>query len=134
MSGPVVFITTYAIKEGELERFEAILRQLLDALEAEEPETLAINAYVNADGTEASIVQFTQDAESIKRFWRILHQRTGRSLDDLATTTGVHVYGSLGDIAIERTRHSTGSGAGVAVLPRHVGGFTRSVQTNGSRP
>ena len=134
MSGPVVFITTYAIKEGELKRFQAFLRELLDALEAEDPDALAVNAYINAEGTEASIVQVTQDAESIKRFWRILHQRIGRSLGDLANTTGVQVYGSLGDIALERTRHLTESGAGVAVLPRHVGGFTRSVQTNGSRP
>ena len=133
-AGPVVFITTYAIKDGELERFLSFLRELLHALEAEDRDALAVNAYINAEGTEASIVQLTPDAESIKRFWRILHQRTGRSLGDLATTTGVQTYGSLGDIAIERTRHSAGSTATVTVLPEHVGGFTRLGQTGQSTP
>jgi erythromycin esterase-like protein len=134
MSGPVVFITTYAIKDGELERFRSLLRDLLDALEAEDPDALAVNAYIDADGTEASIVQLMPDAESIKDFWRILHQRTGRSLGDFAGTTGVQVYGSLGNIAIERTRHSAGSTAVVTVLPQHVGGFTRLRQTDSARP
>jgi hypothetical protein len=79
---------------------------LLDALEAGAPGALAVNAYLNADGTEASIVQLMRDANSIKDFWRILHQHTGRSLGELADTTDVQVFGSVGDIAIERTRHS----------------------------
>lgn len=133
-SGPVVFITTYAIKDGELGRFQDFLRELLAALEVELPEAFAINAYINADGTEASIVQLTPDAESIKRFWRILHQHTGRSLGDLANTTGVQTYGPFGDIAIERTRHSAGSTATVTVLPEHFGGFTRLGQTSHSTP
>lgn len=132
MAGPVVFITTYAIKNGELERFQSILQDLLNTLEAEEPDALAINAYIRTDGTQASIVQLTRDVESIKRFWRILHQHTGRSLADLANTTGVQLYGSHGDIALERTRHSAGSDATVAVLPLHLGGFTRLGQTPGS--
>lgn len=125
MPGPVVLITTYAIKDGKLERFQGFLRELLDALEAEEPDALSVNAYISADRTEASIVQFVSDAESIKRFWRILHRRTGRSLDDLAITTCVQVYGSLGDIALERTRHSAGSAASTTVMPEYFGGFTR---------
>jgi hypothetical protein len=124
-SGPVVFITTYAIKDGELERFQAFLGELLEALEAGEAGALAVNAYMNAGRTEASIVQLASDAESIKRFWRILHQRTGRSLDELANTTGVQVYGSLGDITLERTRHSAGSAASTTVMPEYFGGFTR---------
>lgn len=78
-TGPVVFITRCAIRDGDLERFRSFLGELLGALEAEEPDPLPVNAYLNADRTEASIVQLSSDAESIKRFWRILHQRTGRS-------------------------------------------------------
>lgn len=133
-TGPIVFITTYAIKTGELERFQAFLGKLIQALEAEERGALAVNAYLNADSTEASIVPLAPAAEWVRRFWQILHQRTGRSLDDLADITGVQVYGSLGDIALERTRHAAGAGATATVMPQHVGGFTRLSQTDSSRP
>ena len=122
------------IKDGALERFQRFLGELLQDLEAEEPGALAVHAYLNADRTEASIVQLTQDAQAIKRFWRILHQRTGRFLDDLADTTGVQVYGSLGDIALGWTRHSAGSGATARVVPRYLGGFTRSGEPGRSTP
>lgn len=125
MAGPVVFITTCAIKDGEQERFRTFLRDLLDALEAEDPDALAVNAYINADGTEASIVQLTPDQSRSSAFGGSSISGPGGSLADLATTTAVQTYGPLGDIAIERTRHSAGSTAVLSVLPTHVGGFTR---------
>ena len=126
MATAFMFITTYAIKDGEVERFRAFLRDLLEALETEEPGALAINAYINGDGTEAAIVQLTPDAESIKRFWQILHQHTGRALSELVKSpTSVQMFGPSGDIALERTSHSAASGVEVTATPEYVSGFVR---------
>jgi hypothetical protein len=42
VAGPVVFITTYAVKDGEQETFQAFLGEVLHALEAEDPLALAV--------------------------------------------------------------------------------------------
>lgn len=126
MTTPLIFITSYAIKEGELERFRQFVRGLLEVLEADAPNALAINAYLNADGTEAAIVQLMPDADSIKHYWRVVHQQTGRMLGRLVENpTSVQIYGSPGDVMLEPTRHSAGSGVIVSVMAEHVGGFTR---------
>jgi hypothetical protein len=37
MTTPLIFITTYAIKEGKLQRFMQFVRGLIDVLEGDEP-------------------------------------------------------------------------------------------------
>jgi hypothetical protein len=126
MTAPVIFVTTYAIKAGELEEFRQFVRELLEVLEANDRRTLAINAYLNADGTEAAIVQIMPDADSIKDYWRIVHQRTGRTLAELVENpTSVQIYGAPRGLMLERTRHSVESGVAVSVKPEHLGGFVR---------
>ena len=125
MTAPLILITTYAIKDGELEAFTQFVGGLLDVLEAEDPRALAINAYLNPDGTEAGIILVMPNADSIKQYWRGLHQHTGRTLGKLVEDpTSVQIYGAMGDLMLERTRHSAGSGV-ASVMPEHLGGFTR---------
>lgn len=45
MTAPLTFITTYALKSGELEEFREFVRGLLDPVEANEPRALAINGF-----------------------------------------------------------------------------------------
>ena len=131
MTGPCIFITTYAIKEGQLEGFREFVDGLLGVLEANMPRAYAINAYLSPDGTEASIVQITPDANAIKDYWRAVHQQTGRALERFVESPkGVQIYGATGDFMLERTRHSAGSGVAVSVMPEHLGGFSRM----GERP
>lgn len=123
---PVIFIATYAIKSGEAEAFRQFLDELLNALEASDPQAMAINAYVNEARTEAAVVQISSGPDSIKHYWRAVHQQSGRSLERLAEgPTGVQVYGPSGDVRLERTRHSRGSAAGLSLMPEHIAGFTR---------
>ena len=126
MVGPFIFITTYAIDEGRLDAFRQFVRELIDVLEASAPRVLAINAYVNADGTEAAIIQVHPDAGSMKEYWRVVHAHTGQAFGQFVErSTSVRVYGATGDVDLERTRHSARSGVDVSVMPEHLGGFTR---------
>jgi hypothetical protein len=126
MMAPVTFITTYAIKAVELEEFRQFVRGLLEVLGDKDRRTLAINAFLNADRTEAAIVQIMPDSDSIKDYWRIVHQHTGRTLSQLVENpTSVQIYGAPGGLMLERTRHSTESGVAVSVKPEHLGGFVR---------
>ena len=126
MTNPLIFITTYPVKPGELDEFKLFIGRLLDALEANEPRALAINAYLAADGTEASIVLIVPDADAIKRYWRVVHQHSGQTLGSLVENpTSVQIYGAMDDLMLERTRHSAGSGVTVSAMPGSIGGFTR---------
>lgn len=127
MTAPLIVIYTYAIKEGELEGFRQFLQELFKVLEANEPRLLAINAYVNEDGTEAAIIQVHPDAASIKHYWQVVHQHTGRALGQYVdATTNLQVYGTPSDVILKRARQNAESGVAVSVKPEHLGGFSRS--------
>ncbi len=132
MTAPFIVINTYAIKEGKLEGFRQFLKELFRILEANEPRLLAINAYVNEEGTEAAIVQIHPDAASIRHYWQAVHQHTGRELWQFVdATTNFQVYGTPSDVMLKRARQNAESGVAVNVKPEHLGGFTRLPATSG---
>ena len=123
---PVIFIARYAIKPGDVEAFRLFLDELVNALEASDRLALAINAYVNKEGTEAIVVEISSHADSIKHYWRAVHQLSGRSLESFGQgPASVEVYGPSGDVKLERTRHSGGPADGLTLMTEHVVGFTR---------
>ena len=130
MAAPFIVINTYAIKEGKLEGFRQFLQELFNVLKANEPGVLAIDAYVNGDGTEATIVQVHPDAASVQHYWQVLHQHTGRAFGQFVdATTSFQVYGTPSDVILRRARQHAESGVAVSVKPEHLGGFTRLAAT-----
>lgn len=125
MAGPFIFINSFAIKEGKLEDFRTFLREFFKVVEANEPRLLAINAYVNEDGTEATFVQVYQDAASLEHHQQMAHAHTQRSRQFLGPTTSIQAYGQPSDLVLKRTRQHAVSGVPVSVKPEHLGGFTR---------
>lgn len=132
MPAPLIFINTYAVQEGKLMGLRRFLEELFEILEATEPRALAVNAYLNEDGTEVTIVQIHPDADAVKDYWRVVHQHTGREIGQfLEAPTSTEVFGDPGGLVLERTRHSAGAGVLVSVKPEHLGGFTRLVERAG---
>jgi hypothetical protein len=125
MAGPFIFINSFAIKEGKLEELRQFLGEFFRLIEANEPRLLAINAYVNEDGTEVSFVQVHPDAASLEHHQRVTHEHTQRSRQVLGATTSIGLYGKPSDLVLKRTRQHAASGVAVAVNPEHLGGFTR---------
>jgi len=126
MAAPFIFINSYRIKEGKLEDFRQFLQGFFEILEANEPRLLALNAYVNEDGTEATFVQVYPDAASIESHSQVFHEHTGRAFAQFVdATTSIQVYGKLTDVVLDRARQHVRSGVSVNVKPEHLGGFTR---------
>lgn len=126
MAGPLMFISTYTIKTGKLDDFRQFVEDLFGALEANVPGLLAINVYLDEAGTEAAIVQVHTDSDSMKLYWRVLHQHSGRDIANFVdATTSTDVYGDSGSVMFERTRHSAAAGVRSRVKPEFLGGFTR---------
>ncbi len=125
MTAPFIFISTYTIKEGRLEDFRRFLQELFKVLEQSVPGLLAVNAYLDQERYEAAIVQVHTDVASMKQYWKVLHQHTGREIAELVDASSTDVYGDPSGVVLERTRHSAGGGVRVSVKPEHLGGFTR---------
>jgi hypothetical protein len=134
MAAPFIFIKTYAIKEGKLEDFRQFLQEFFKVLEASEPRALAINAYVNEDGTEVTFVQVHPDAASKEHHSRVAHEHVERARQFLDTTTSIQVYGKPSNVVLEKARQHADSGVPVSVKPEHLGGFTRLPATAGRTP
>ena len=72
MPGPFIFIATNRLKPGKLDDERARVPGLVDFIEANEPRLIALNEYVNEEGTEVAVVQVHRDADSMGFSWRSL--------------------------------------------------------------
>ncbi len=124
MAAPFIVITTVAIKEGKLEGFKQFVRKFFQVIEANEPRLLAMDAYVNEAGTEATLVQVYPDAAAMQA-----HEQARRHFLD--ATTSVQVYGKPSEVYLEKARQMAASGVAVIVKPEHLGGFSRRVAAAG---
>jgi quinol monooxygenase YgiN len=125
MAAPFVVVRTVTIKEGKLEHFKQFLREFFKVVEANEPRLLAINAYANEEGTEATFVQVYADAASMKDHEKV-HEHTERARRHfLEATTRIEVYGKPTDDVLEKAKQLAETGVAVTVKPEHLGGFTR---------
>ena len=132
MTTPFIVIRTFTIKEGKLEGFKQFLRELFKFIETNEPRLLAINAYVNEDGTEVTFIQVHPDAASMELHEKVAHEYTERARREfLGATRSLQVYGKPSDVLLERTRQLAGTGVPLSVKPEDLGGFTRLVAAAG---
>ena len=126
MAGPFIFIGTHRLKEGKLSDFEASWKELVDVVEAKEPQMIAFNAYANEDGTEVAVVQLHPDAASMELHMGVVREHITKAYEDLLEeTTSIQIFGELSDAARGMIEHLAGSGVALSVKPYPLGGFTR---------
>ena len=126
MAEPLIFVFTYAIKEGKLEDYKEFNRAFVEFVEAKEPRLIGYEVYVNKEGTEATSVLVHPDADSEDFHMQVAGEklRPGYAFMD-ATKMAIGVYGSPSDAVLEQLRQMAESGVPVSIKPHHLGGFTR---------
>lgn len=130
MAAPFIVIRTFTIKEGQLEGLRHFLPEFFNIIEAKEACLLAMNAYVNGEGTEVTFVHVHPDAASMEVHETVAHERTERVRKQfLDATTSLQVYGKPSDVIQEKAKQLAGTGIPLSVKPEHLGGFTRLVGT-----
>jgi quinol monooxygenase YgiN len=124
--GPFIVIRTFAIKQGKLDAFRQSLPEFFKTIEAKEPRLLALNAYLNDDGTEATFVHIHPDAASMERHEEVAHEPTERIRREfLDATASLQVYGEPSPVMREKERHLAEQGIPLTIKSEHLGGFTR---------
>jgi quinol monooxygenase YgiN len=124
MSKPIVFVSNQRIKEGNLEAYKQAVRRNAELLEASKPGTVAFLAYVNEEGTEASIVHVFPDAEAMELHMHGVGDRAKAGYEAMQTVS-FEIYGKPSDAVLEMMKKVASSGTTVIIKPRPVGGYIR---------
>jgi quinol monooxygenase YgiN len=67
LTGPIVFISHFKIKEGKLEGLKQHAQKMVELIYAEKPGTLAFLQYLNEAESELSIVHVFTDADAFDK-------------------------------------------------------------------
>jgi len=125
MSEPIVFISHFSVKEGKLDAYRQLQREVTMLLQAEKPRTLVFLTYVSENGTEMSAIHVFADAESMDLHFQGSDVR-GRPAYEFLVPAGWEIYGSPSDDVIETMRRlAESSSVTLTVQHDYVAGFLR---------
>ena len=126
MSGPFIFIATNRLKPGKLAEERKRVPARVDFVEANEPQLIAFNEYVNEDGTEVAVVQIHPDADSMAFHMEVIAERDAAAYaETVAATTSIQAFGTPTNAVLEMLERQAGAGIPLTVKSFHLGGFTR---------
>jgi hypothetical protein len=129
MSGPILYVDTSDVREDALEELKTAIGELVDFIEANEPQLIAYNVYLSEDGTELTVVSVHPDSESLEYHLTVAGPLFRRFVD-LVTLSSVHIYGEPGERVLQQAMEKArllGRGD-VAVRPL-LAGFSRLATT-----
>jgi quinol monooxygenase YgiN len=123
MSGPLIYVGTYTIKQGDREDARRRLAELVDFVETNEPRVIAFNTYLDRDGNTVSIVQVHPDSASMEFHMQVNAKHFATAFDWLDTSMSGQYFGPISDaLAAELAKWDEAA----TYLPVHTGGFTRT--------
>jgi quinol monooxygenase YgiN len=124
MSGPIVYISHFRIKEGRDDEWWSSVDQVLPGLEAEKPRTVFQNFYTDEAGATVSIVHIFPDAAAMDAHMAGATSRAQRAYDYLEPI-GFEVYGEPTDSYLASITDLPIGDALLRVVPDHRAGFSR---------
>lgn len=126
MSGPIVFISHFSVKEGMLDSLKQQIQKVTEQIKANKPGTVVFLQYLNEEETELSIIHVFPDAEAFDRHLEGVEARAKVAFDTIELTRR-EVYGMPGDQALAMTKPRVGSGATFRFMPKLVDGYIRLI-------
>jgi len=126
MSQPLFVITKFRVKEGKLEDLQRYYGKILSTVETNEPQIIAMHAFVNETGTEMTSIQVHPNTASLDFHMQVLKENWDESYSQygqMMEVLSVEYYGTAPESALEMDRQGPWS---LSLQPRHIAGFTRS--------
>jgi len=124
LSEPIVFISTHRIKEGKLEGFKQLSREMAPLLEAGQPNTVFFQGYVNEEETEVTFVWVFPDADAMDLHFHGADERSAKAYE-FVQPQRFEIYGTPSDRVLSMMRQEAGPGVDLIVKPQPLGGFIR---------
>ena len=132
LSEPLIYISTWRIKEGRLEDYKQFARELMEIVKAKEPQLIAFHVFLSEDGTEMSSVQVHPDAASMDFHMQVVTQALQEEMRewveraDFLEPKHIEIYGAPSTDLLEADRWLVESGISRLIKPLRIAGFTRS--------
>ena len=132
MFKPFIYMSTWKIKEGRLEDWKRFTRELVENIEAKEPQLIAFNIFLNEDETEMTSIQVHPDADSMDFHMQVLARALGEEMSDWVGRADfiepkhIEIYGTPSAGLLEADQPLVESGLARTVKPLHIAGFTRA--------
>jgi hypothetical protein len=124
VSETIVFISNQRIKPGKLDAYKQYYRQVAEFTEANKPGTVAHLAYINDEGTQASIVHIFPDAASMERHMQGIGEIARPALE-FSEIVSFEIYGRPSDAILETMQKAAGSAVTLSIQPQSIGGYIR---------
>lgn len=126
MAEPLIFVFTYAIKDGHLEDYEKHLPELFELVEANEPRLIAMHTYIDDEVGEATTILIQPDADAQTHHMKVAVDKLNEGYQFLDfTTLRIEVCGAPGETALASLRGLEEQGVSVSIKSRHGGGVDR---------
>ncbi len=127
MSDPIVFISHFQIREGALDAYRQLQREVASDLEAAKPRTLVFLTYVDTARSQMTAVHVFADAESMDLHFEGSDERSAAY--EFLQPDGWEIYGTPSDQVLGTMRNAAaGSGVELKVYAEHVAGFLRTAR------
>jgi hypothetical protein len=131
MSEPLIYISTWKIKEGKLEELKEFAREFVGHIEGREPQLIAMNTYINDEGTEMTTIQVHPDSASMDSHLGVVDQILGEDMNEwlergeLIEPIRAEIFGTPGLALLESDRPRIAAGVPYFVKSTNIAGFTR---------
>jgi quinol monooxygenase YgiN len=102
MPNAIVYIDTSDVREGALEELTAGMKELVDFVDANEPQLIAYNVYFSDDGTRMTVVHVHPDAASLEYHLEVAGPFF-RRFAQLVKLTSTHIYGEPSEKALTQS-------------------------------
>jgi hypothetical protein len=126
MADPIVFISSFRLREGRVGDFERMFASAVELIASTKPRTTLYVAYADIAGSIVRVVHAFPDAAAIADHFEGSEERS-RSVDDLMVPAGFALYGPAPDSVVEQLRRdATDAGVAFDHVPHAIGGFLRA--------
>jgi quinol monooxygenase YgiN len=125
MSEPIVSIDSSEIHEGRLEELKTAMKELVEFVDANEPQPIVYNVYLNEDGTRMTVVQVHPDSASME-FHMTVAGSAFPKFSEFVTLSRIDIYGKPTAKLLEQMRQKARALGNAALVVHELhAGFTR---------
>ena len=131
MFKPLIYISTWKIREGRLEGYKQFAKEFMEHVKTREPQLIAFNMYFNEDETEMTSIQVHPDAASMDFHMQVMAQVIGEDMiewlerADFLEPKHIEIYGTPSAKLLEADQPLVDAGIPRRIKPLHFTGFTR---------
>jgi hypothetical protein len=140
VSEPIVYVSTWKIKDGRIEDYRRFYARMVDAIRTDDQGVLAFYAFGNEDGTEITNVHVFPERTTLERHMAVIAEQMGLLPEDLSAVSafmepiGVQVYGMPSAMAAAMDQGLIDAGVPFTGKRNYLGGFSLADQRADASP